>query len=122
MSHIVTIQTQVRNFEGIAAACRRLELPSPVMGTAKLFTQLATGAIVKLPQWQYPVVFDLAVGSVQFDNYAGNWGKQEHLDRFLQTYAVETTKLEARKKGYSVTEAALDNGSIKLSIQVGGAA
>jgi hypothetical protein len=59
---------------------------------------------------------------VQFDNYGGKWGKQEELDRFLQSYAVEKAKLEARKQGHSVTEQTLTDGSIKLVVQVGGAA
>ena len=40
----------------------------------------------------------------------------EHLDRFLQIYAVEKAKLEARKKGYAVTEQALGDGSIRLQV------
>lgn len=122
MSHIVTIQTQVRSFDGISAACRRLDLPEPTLGEAKLFTSKATGVIVKLPEWRFPVVFDLDASTIQFDNYKGTWGKQDHLDRFLQAYSIETAKLEARKKGYSVTETSLKDGSVKLVVHVGGAA
>jgi hypothetical protein len=39
-----------------------------------------------------------------------------HLDRFLQAYAAEKTKLEARKQGYTVTEQQLADGSLKLHI------
>ena len=42
------------------------------------------------------------------------------LDRFLQIYAVEKARIEARKKGHQVTEQALADGSIKLTITVGG--
>ena len=49
------------------------------------------------------------------------WGEQQHLDAFLQTYAVEKAKVEARRRGHSVTEQPLADGSIKLTIQVGGA-
>jgi hypothetical protein len=59
---------------------------------------------------------------VQFDNYGGRWGKQEELDRFLQAHAVEKAKLEARKQAYNVTEQTLTDGSIKIVVQVGGAA
>jgi hypothetical protein len=34
----------------------------------------------------------------------------------MQMYSVEKAKLEARKKGYSVSEQALEDGSIKLQI------
>jgi len=57
VSHIVTIRTQVRDVAAIAAACQRLQLPPPVYGTAKLFAgQEATGQIVQLPGWRFPVV------------------------------------------------------------------
>ena len=36
--------------------------------------------------------------------------------------AVEKASLEARRQGYCVTEQALADGSIKLTVEVGGAA
>ena len=116
MSHIVTIQTQVKDAGAVSAACQRLSLPAPIQGTAKLFENEATGLLVKLPDWLYPVVIDTVTGQVAYDNYGGCWGDQTHLDRFLQLYAVERAKLEARKKGYSVSEQPLTDGSIKLQI------
>jgi hypothetical protein len=122
MSHIVTIRTEVRDPLAVAAACRRLGLPEPVPGTAELFAGAATGLLVRLPGWTYPAVVQTDSGRVQYDNYGGTWGAQEHLDRFLQLYAVEKARLEARKKGYAVTEQTLADGSIRLSIQLGGGA
>ena len=122
MSHIVQIQTQVRDPVAVGAACRRLGLAEPQQRTAKLFTSTATGLVVQLPGWRYPVVCDLVSGSVKYDNFLGNWGGQQELDRFLQTYAVEKAKLEARRKGHAVTEQLLTDGSIKLVIQVAGGA
>jgi hypothetical protein len=72
-----------------------------------------------LPGWQYPVVADLAAGQIRYDNFEGRWGEQQHLDRFLQAYACEKAKIEARRKGHAVTEQQLADGSIKLVIQVG---
>ena len=89
MSHIVTIQTEVRDPAAIEIACDRLKLPAPRRGTAKLFTSEATGVIVTLPRWRYPVVCKTEVGAIAFDNYGGKWGEQQELDRFLQAYAVE---------------------------------
>jgi hypothetical protein len=80
------------------------------------------GLAVQLAGWHYPAVCNLSTGKVEFDNYGGRWGDQAELDRFLQAYAVEKAKIEARRKGQSVTEQSLANGSIKLTIQVGGAA
>lgn len=50
------------------------------------------------------------------------WGENRYLDLFLQAYAVERTRQEAHRKGYSVTEQSLSDGSVKLTVQVGGAA
>ena len=122
MSHIVQIQTEVRDAAAIRAACSRLKLPAPVFGQTELFSGSKTGWAVQLPEWRYPIVCDLATGKVDFDNYGGRWGEQEQLDRFLQSYAVEMTKIEARKKGHAVIEQPLADGSIKLTINVGGAA
>lgn len=122
MSHLVTIKTEIRDIAAIRAACQRLGLPQPVQGTTKLFSGEATGLAVQLPDWQYPIVADLAIGQLHFDNFGGRWGDQRHLDRFLQAYAVERARAEARKKGHLCTEQTLADGSIKLTIQVTGGA
>lgn len=116
MSHIVKIPTQVRNQTAVAAACARLELPAPVQGTAALYSGSAAGLLVQLPGWMYPLVIDTATGQVQFDNYNGRWGEQEQFDRFLQRYAVEVARLEARNKGHTFTEQTLPGGNIKVQI------
>jgi hypothetical protein len=116
MSHVVTILTKVRDPAGVAAACHRLGLAAPTQGTATLYGGEATGLLVQLPGWQYPVVIDPATGEVRYDNFNGLWGEQAQLDRFLQMYAVEKAKQEARRKGYQVSEQALQDGSIRLQI------
>jgi hypothetical protein len=120
LSYIVTIKTEVRDHSAVSAACRRLELPPPIVGTAQLFSGEVAGLVVRLPSWTYPVVIDTNTGQVRYDNYKGAWGDQAHLDRFLQVYAVERARIEARKKGHQITEQALADGSIKLTITVGG--
>lgn len=122
MSHIVEIKTQIRDGGAVAAACRRLSLPEPVEGTATVYATEETGLLVQLRGWNYPVVCDLATGGLKYDNYGGAWGEQSELDRFLQAYAVEKAKIEARKQGHTVYEQPLSDGSIKVTVQVGGAA
>ena len=122
MSHIVQIQTQVRDPAAIQAACRRLGLPQPLSQTVQLFSGVATGVAVQLPGWRYPVVCDAANGQLKFDNFGGVWGDQAQLDQFLQAYATEKTKIEARKRGHNVSEQTLADGSIKLTIEVSGGA
>jgi hypothetical protein len=118
MSHIVTIKTQVRDAAAVRTACQRLGLPPPQEGTATLFSGQATGLIVKLPGWSFPVVCELPTATLKFDNYLGAWGEQKELSKFLQMYAVEKAKSEAHRLGHAVSEQRLADDSIKLNIQV----
>ena len=122
MSHIVEIKTEVRDEAAVKAACVRLQIPTPEHKTVRLFNAPATGLCVQLPGWSYPVVSNLATGKLQYDNYQGHWGEQKHLHSLLQAYAVEKAKIEARKKGHAVSETNLHDGSIRVTIRVGGAA
>ena len=122
MSHIVEIRTEIRDEAAVKAACVRLQLPTPEHKTVRLFNATATGLCVQLPGWSYPVVANLATGQLQYDNYQGHWGEQKHLNSFLQAYAVEKARIEARKKGHAVSETRLQDGSIRVTIRVGGAA
>ncbi len=120
MSHIVQIRTQVKDAMAATAACLRLSLAEPAQETVKLFSDTVTGLAVRLPGWRYPVVFDTNAGGARFDNFGGRWGEQAELDRFLQAYAAEKIKIEARKQGHTVTEQSLAGGSLKLTIQAAG--
>jgi hypothetical protein len=122
VSHIVTIKTEVRDVAAIRAACQRLGLPAPVQGKTKLFSGEVEGLAVQLPDWIYPLICDTASGTVHYDNFGGRWGDDRHLGRFLQAYAVERAKIEARKKGHVCQEQTLADGSIKLTIQLAGGA
>lgn len=120
MSHIVSIKTEIRDAVALGSACDRLKLDPPVYKTARLFGAEATGHCVRLPEWKYPVVCDLENGSLAYDNFEGRWGNPRELDRLIQSYAVEKTKLEARRAGHSVTERVLESGAVKLTVNVGG--
>jgi len=120
VSHIVTLQAQIRDAAAVSAACQRLRLPPPVQGAHRLFSGEVNGLAVQLPDWVYPLVADLPTGQLRYDDFGGRWGDRQHLDRFVQAYAVEKCRIEARKAGRSVTEQTLADGSIKLTIQVGG--
>lgn len=116
MSHIVVIETRVHDAAALAVACRRLGLAEPVHGNVRLFNGDAAGLAVKLSGWRYPIVVDTADGSIKYDNYEGRWGDPEKLGLLLQMYAVEKAKIEARKRGYCVSEQARQDGSIVLQI------
>src|SRR5690606_24113529 len=81
MSHIVQIQTQVRDRAAVVAACGRLSLPQPREETFQLFSGEITGLGVELPGWRYPVVCDLTSGQLRYDNFGGRWGEPVQLDR-----------------------------------------
>ena len=119
MSHIVQIQTKLYDSFAVAAACRRLGLAEPVHGTAQLYDGEATGLLVRLLGWHYPAVIDPTDGVVRYDNFGGHWGDQQHLDRLIQMYAVEKAKIEAKRRGYSVSEQALQDGSILVRVRQG---
>lgn len=120
MSHIVTIKTEVRDPTAVSAACHRLHLPEPIAGPTRLFSGVVSGLAVQLPDWRYPIVCQTETGQVLFDNFEGRWGDRVHLDRFFQMYAVEKTHIEARRQGFEVYEQPLSDGSIKLTVNVGG--
>jgi hypothetical protein len=82
-----------------------------VQGTAQLYSGAATGTLIKLPGWLYAVACDATTRQLRYDNYGGSWGSQLHLDRFMQAYAVEKARIEARLRGHSVVEQPLPDGS-----------
>lgn len=122
MSHTVKVQTEVKDAIAAEAACRRIGIPPPTSGTHRLFSGRFNGLAVRLPGWHYPIVCDLSSGQINYDNYDGRWGEQQHLGSFLRAYGAEKTRIEARKKGYGVVEHALPGGYIAVDVQIGGAA
>ena len=122
MSHIVTVEVEIRDLDAVKSACRRLGLKEPVHGKTTLYETEVEGVLVELTEWLYPIVCDLSTGKVRYDNYGGTWGDRKYLDRFVQTYTIEKASLEARKKGYWVSEQSLSDGSVKLTVNMGGAA
>ena len=116
MSHIVVIETKIHDSAALATACHRLELAEPVHGKFRLFSEEASGLSVNLPGWRYPIVINTGAGLIKYDNFGGRWGNQRELEKLLQMYAVEKTKLEARKQGHSVYEQAREDGSIVVRI------
>jgi hypothetical protein len=100
LSHIVEIKTEIRDEQAVRASCTRLQLTAPEHKTVRLFNATAKGLCVQLPGWQYPVVANLQAGQLQYDNYNGHWGEQSRLNQFLQAYAVEKARIEARKSAH----------------------
>ena len=118
MSHIVRIQTEIRDRTAVESACRRLQWEPPIEGTHRVFSVNVEGLGVSAPRWVYPIVCNLDSGQLHYDNFNGHWGDPVEVDRFKQAYAVEKATIEARRQGRSVTEQKLSDGSIQLTIQM----
>lgn len=118
MSHIVSVQTEVRDLVAVESACRRLDWERPTSGDFTLFTRTLAGVGVQPPRWRYPIVCDLATGQLAYDNYEGHWGDSADLGRFKQAYAIEKAKIEARRAGRFVIERPLQDGSVELCVSV----
>lgn len=96
--------------------------PRPADASAwpnQLRAREASGLLVQLPGWRYPLAIDTASGTIRFDNFNQHWGEEAELRSFMQMYAVEACRIEARKKGMTVTEQALADGSIRLNLSEG---
>ena len=124
MSHISRIEVEVKDLSILKAACRRLGLT--FFEDQKTFKWFGTedGACdhtIRIPEATYEI------GVVKLSNrYELNCdffdkeieaGIGNNGGLLRQAYAVEKTKLEARRKGYSVIEQQTDNG-IRLRVRL----
>lgn len=122
MSHTTKRKTAIKDVETLKKAVARIPgAEYQGLGRANRYGgQSAQGHQVKLPGWNYPVTFDLTTGEATFDNYNGAWGKEEHLDKLNQGYAVEAAKAKATEENREIEEYVLPDGGIKLVISLGG--
>ncbi|MCX7428798.1 MAG: hypothetical protein NTW96_24625 [Planctomycetia bacterium] len=147
MSHIVTIKTELRDIAAIKAACKRMGWQllegqhtfrwyGRYVGDYREFEkQLRDLGIktedygkcdhaIRVPGAEYEI--GLVQRGNRFVPLWDTWGpgglaKVSHengMGGFLAAYAVEKAKLEARRKGYTVTEKTLPNGNIQLQVTV----
>ena len=99
----------MRDPAAIRAASARLKLTEPTI----------TGDIAEVPLtagWATARV-NLKTGEVRYDT---DYGRQ--FNAFMQAYAVEKAKIEAKKKGHLVTESPMAGGKVKLTITLAGGA
>ena len=121
MSHFTTIQTQVRDLDALADACRELGVELTT-GKARGFNgNTRTGeAVIKL-NGPYDIAVNKATGNtygLTTDWWNGHVAKEvgENYGKLLQLYGVYKASREARKRGYTVRRQSLKDGSIKLAI------
>ena len=116
MSHISKIELEVRDLGILSQACKRLGL-NLIRGqqTFKWYSKDSPcDHAIKVPGANYEIGVINNIGSYELscDFYDSNIEKAIGRKGGLlkQAYAVEKTKIEARKKGYSVMERQTDTG------------
>ena len=124
MSHIVTVQTQVRDAAAVRAACQRLGLPAAVQGKTRLFSGEVEGpgrAIARLGLSGGRAIPPADRSS--YDNFSGRWGDHEHSTASSRRMPARGPRPKAPKTRAPMSpRAQLPDGSIKLTIQVQGGA
>jgi hypothetical protein len=123
MSHISKIELEVRDLGILGQACARLGLQ--LIRGQKTFRWYGKDAqcdqAIKIPGANYEigVLYRNGLYELNCDFYDSNIEKVIGRKGGLlkQAYAVEKTKIEARKKGYSVLERQTENG-IRLHVRV----
>ena len=123
MSHISKIELEVKDLGILCQACSRLGLE--LLRDSKTFKWYGQEAqcdhCIRVPGADYEIGVLNRNGSYELncDFYDKNLEKVIGLKGGLlrQAYAVEKTRLEARKKGYSVIERQSENG-IRLHVRI----
>ena len=121
MSHTTRRKSAIKDLPALKKAVARI--PGAMYqghGNVKFYSSSASGHKVQLPGWKYPAVFNIDTGECQFDNYEGSWGKEAHLDSLKQGYAIEVARAKAEADGHEVEEMTLEDGSVRLTIPLGG--
>ncbi len=122
MSHFTTIQTQIRDIAALREACREL-------GVELIENAEARGYGTNKHRGEYVIAlkgpYDIALNrqpdgtyGLTTDWWDGHVEKEVGKDygKLLQLYGVHKAMREARQRGYSVQRAALNDGSVKLTI------
>lgn len=117
MSHLVTINIELKDKQATVAACNRLGW------TVKENTQInyadgstPTGTAIYIPDWAYPIVIT-EDGRVVGDNYGGSWGDPAKLNQLKQAYGAEVVRIMVQRQGRSVCESQNADGSITLTVR-----
>jgi hypothetical protein len=122
MSHFATIKTQIKDIEALREACAE-------WGLLVLQNTEARGYEGNRHRGEYVIAlkgpYDVALNRQPDSTYGlttdwwdGHVEKEVGKDygKLLQLYGVHKAMREARQRGYSVQRAALNDGSIKLTI------
>lgn len=119
MSHTITAEFKLneKNLKYFEKSV--MEAGGKCLGTGqhKLYAGTVTGDGFLLPGWKYPIIVT-PDGNLKYDNYGGNWGKQETLDRLIQRTVQKSLLAAARKAGFRRKTVAFDeDGRMVIRIQ-----
>lgn len=97
MPRVVTIQTRLHDPLAVAAACRRLGLPSPVLREVCLAGHVIHGYLIELANGHTPVVLDTLTGLLRRLCEEGEQCPERHWNRFHRCYVAEKGRRLARQ-------------------------
>ena len=113
MSHTVTAKIQVSR-KGLLKALQELNIPHEE-GIVRFFDgTIAEGLVFKPEGWHYAVVCK-DNGDFVYDNYKGEWGDLEQLNRIIQQAAYHDVLEAAETHGFQVNRVdILEDGTIQI--------
>lgn len=126
MSHLATVQTEIKDTKAVQALCDELGLTfHENKRTHRLYTTQApcAHAISNSNKWggyEIGLIGTPTGYTLSFDDMLqGCYGEHsigKGASKLLQLYGVHKATMEARKLGYMVTRKAGANGAIKLTV------
>lgn len=117
MSHLVTLNIELKDKQAVIAACHRLKWQVVENRQTKYADgKTPTGTAIYIPDWEYPITIT-EDGNVVGDNYGGSWGDPAKLNQLKQAYGAEVVKAMARRQGRSVYESQNQDGSLTLTVR-----
>jgi hypothetical protein len=126
MSHVSTIQVEIKSLSALKEACRRLGFE---FREQKTFTKWGISGdcdhAIHIPKagFEVGIVKNGEQYNLLYDDYQTGGldvALGPNAEKLIQAYAVEAAREEAQRQGYSVYEEARQDGSIELHIQVEG--
>lgn len=114
MSHIATIEIQIKDPEALAEACHDMGATITHNTEVTIYKTIVSGTAIQIPGWIYPVV--LRGTELIYDNYNGQWGSIAQLKRLRQLYTTKATIRAARRMGRRVIAQEERNGRIRLTL------
>jgi len=96
------------DISALAKACAELNLTMVENDNVRLYSGMVKGTSIKLPGWDYPVVIT-PDGKIKYDNYNGNWGNIDELNKLIQKYNYEVVVDALENEDYIYEEVEEDD-------------